>query len=72
MDLWGWVAAAVVAIVGFLSAIFFAKRSGAKEEQAKQTEQALQQAKESSETKDKIHGMSDPDLADELRKHQRD
>jgi hypothetical protein len=55
-----------------LGAAFFAiRRSGEKAEQAKQTEKALEQAKDASEIDAKVRALSDADLAAKLREHER-
>lgn len=59
-------------VVTILAALGMAKREGKKEAKAEQTEAALTAAKEASEIDSKVHGSTDPAVADGLRKYTRD
>jgi hypothetical protein len=70
--LWGYLAAAGGVILIILGALGLAKRAGVKQEQAKETEKALNDAKEASKIDSAVHDKSDATVADELRKYTRD
>ena len=70
--LYGYLAGVGALIVAVLAAWGIAKRSGAKQEQAVETEKALEQSKESNEIDAKVRAMSQPDLDKRLRDAQRD
>jgi len=65
--IYAWLAGLGALIVGVLAALGMAKRAGKKEEQAAQTERALEQAKESNEIDTKVRSMSDAELDAKLR-----
>ena len=69
--LYGYLAAGGALIVAILAALGLAKRSGVKQEQQKETEKALTQAKEASEIDSKVNQSSDSAIADELLKYTR-
>lgn len=68
----GYLAAAGGLILIILGALGFAKRQGVKQEQAKETEQALQQAKESNAIDQSVRNLSQSELDKRLRVDQRD
>jgi len=70
--LWGYVVALGAVILAVLAALAGARRSGAKAEQVKQTEKALEQAKESNEIDKAVRATPDDALAAKLRKYSRD
>lgn len=68
----GYLAAAGGLILLVLGALGIAKRSGVKEEQAKETNVALQQAKEANAIDSDVHALPQSDLDKRLRVDQRD
>jgi hypothetical protein len=68
----GWIAGIGAVLVALLAALGMAKRSGKKEEQAVETERALQQSKESNEIAQANRNLSDADALAKLRRDQRD
>ncbi len=70
--LWGYVIAAGALVLAVLAALGVARRSGVKAEQEKQTEKALDQAKESNAIDKAVRATGDDDLARRLSKYQRD
>ena len=70
--LWGYLAGLGGLVLAVLAALGMAKRAGRKEEQAAETEKALQQAKESNEIDTKVHNLSQSELDKRLRNSQRD
>jgi hypothetical protein len=69
---WGYLAAAGGLILVVLGALGIAKRSGVKEEQAKETEKALQQAKGRNEIDSTVRDLPQSDLDKRLSRDQRD
>ena len=70
--LWAYLAGFGAIIAGILAAWGIAKRSGVKQEQAAETEKALEQAKESNEIIAKNRALSDDAARAKLRGDQRD
>lgn len=70
--LWGYLAGFGVLIAGIFGFAAYFKRQGKKDEQAVQTEKALEQAKESNEIIAKNRALSDADALSKLRGDQRD
>ena len=69
--LYGYLAGAGALIVAVLAALGLAKRSGVKQEQQKETDKALKDAKQASEIDSKVNQSSDSAIADELLKYTR-
>ena len=66
-------AAGLLALLAALGGIIFsAKRSGVKQEQARETEKALEQAKGRNEIDSTVRNLSQPDLDKRLSRDQRD
>jgi len=66
-------AAGLLALLAALGGIIFsAKRSGVKQEQARETEKALEQAKGRNEIDSTVRNLSQPDLDKRLSGDQRD
>lgn len=59
-----WLLGIVAAVAGFF---FYAKRQGKKDEQAAQTEKALEQVKEANGIDTMVRNMSDSKLDEQLR-----
>ena len=70
--LWAYLAGFGAILVGIFAALGMAKRAGVKQEQAAETEKALQQAKESNEIAQKNRTLTDAAARDKLRRDQRD
>ncbi len=70
--IWRYLLIGLTAIGAFLGFFLYAKREGKKEEQAAETEKALEQAKESNEIIAKNRALSDTDARSKLRDVQRD
>jgi len=70
--LWAYLAGFGAILVGILAAWGIAKRSGVKQEQAAETEKALQQSKESNEIAQENRNLIDAAARDKLRGDQRD
>ena len=70
--LWAYLAGFGALVAGILAAWGIAKRSGVKEEQAVETERALQQSKEANEIIAKNRALSDDAARSKLRGDQRD
>ena len=70
--LYGYFAGIGALIVAVLAAWGLAKRSGAKQEQAVETEKALEQSKESNDIAQANRNLSDAAARDKLRNVQRD
>ena len=70
--LWAYLAGFGALIAGILAAWGIAKRSGVKQEQAAETEKALEQAKEANAIDTEVHNLSQSDLDKRLRDSQRD
>jgi len=70
--LWGYLAGLGAIILGLLGLFAYAKRQGKKEEQAIDTERALQQAKESNDIAQANRNLSDDAARAKLRGDQRD
>jgi hypothetical protein len=68
----GYLAAAGGLLLALLAAWGLARKSGEKAEQQAQKDKAFEQGKESGEIDDKVHNLSDDDLAKQLRKSSRD
>ena len=69
--LWAYLAGFGALIAGILAAWGIAKRSGVKQEQAAETEKALEQAKEASDVDARVRNMSDSELDEQLRSARR-
>ena len=69
--LWGWLAGLGTLIAGVLGFAAYFKHQGKKDEQAADTERALQEAKDASEIDAKVRALSDDDIAKQLRDVQR-
>jgi len=69
--LWGYLAGLGAIVIAILAALGMAKRAGKKEEQAAETEKALEQAKEASDVDARVRNMSDSQLDERLRSVQR-
>jgi len=69
---WGYVLGAGALLIAVLAALGLAKRAGVKQEQAAETEKALQQSKESNEIDTQVRALSESDLDKQLRRDQRD
>ena len=70
--LWGYLAGFCALVVGFLGFAAYFKHQGKKDEQAADTERALQQSKEANDISQANRNLSDAAARDKLRHDQRD